>query len=128
MIVSVDGMTLTVNITRNAVKHINARFQGTTLLINAPMKFPPSELDRATTDLARRLVRRVHAASSMQRRMFSRSHSGLRLEFPRRHASRMPRPFATISPGVELPADAPKHPQGTDALRISCEFLVSFRT
>lgn len=57
----IDGVHLTVIVTRKPVKHINARLRGTTLVVSAPLTLSSAELNRAITDLARRLIRRLHA-------------------------------------------------------------------
>lgn len=59
--ITIDGTTLTVEITRKAVKNINARLHGTTLAVSVPLRLPQAELDKIIPDLARRLVRRVAA-------------------------------------------------------------------
>lgn len=58
---TIDDTTLTVEITRKAVKNINARLRGTTLAVSAPLRAPQAELDRIIPELARRLLRRVAA-------------------------------------------------------------------
>jgi predicted metal-dependent hydrolase len=57
----VDGITLTLVVERKPVKNINARLRETTLSVSAPLSTPQSTLDKVIPDLARRLVRRVHA-------------------------------------------------------------------
>jgi predicted metal-dependent hydrolase len=59
--ITVDGVTLTVQIERKRVKNINARLRDTTLSISAPLNTPQAMLDRVIPDLARRLVRRQRA-------------------------------------------------------------------
>jgi predicted metal-dependent hydrolase len=59
--ITIDGVTLTLIVERKRVKNINARLRDTTLMISAPLNAPQATLDRAIPDLARRLVRRVHA-------------------------------------------------------------------
>jgi len=58
---TVDGVELTVLITRTRVKNINARLRGDTLTVSAPTTIPERALAEAVTELARRLVRRVRA-------------------------------------------------------------------
>jgi predicted metal-dependent hydrolase len=59
--ITVDGETLTVIVERKRVKNINARLRESTLLVSAPPSLSKAALDQAIADLARRLVRRVHA-------------------------------------------------------------------
>ena len=59
--ITVDGVTLTLLIERKRVKNINARLHESTLSISAPLNTPQATLDQVIPDLARRLVRRVHA-------------------------------------------------------------------
>lgn len=59
--ITIDGVTLNLVIERKQVKNINARLRGDVLYVSAPMHLPQSTLDQAVSDLARRLVRRVHA-------------------------------------------------------------------
>ncbi|MCS6939268.1 MAG: M48 family metallopeptidase [Roseiflexaceae bacterium] len=59
-VITVDGMTLTVIVTRKAVKNINARLRDTTLSISAPYAVDGADLDQAITTLARRLIQRIH--------------------------------------------------------------------
>src|SRR5215470_1261864 len=59
--ITVDGVTLTLLVERKRVKNINARLRETTLSVSAPLNTPQSTLDKVIPDLARRLVRRVHA-------------------------------------------------------------------
>ncbi len=58
---TVSGTTLNVVVTRKRVKNVNARLRGETLLVSAPLRLAQAELDRAVTELARRLVRRARA-------------------------------------------------------------------
>ena len=58
---TIEGTTLTVEITRKAVKNVNARLHGTILTVSAPLRMPQADLDAIIPDLARRLVRRVAA-------------------------------------------------------------------
>jgi predicted metal-dependent hydrolase len=59
--ITIDGVTLTLLVERKRVKNINARLRETTLSVSAPLSTPQSTLDKVIPDLARRLVRRVHA-------------------------------------------------------------------
>jgi predicted metal-dependent hydrolase len=59
--ITIDGVTLTLVVERKRVKNINARLRETTLSVSAPVNTPQSTLDKVIPDLARRLVRRVHA-------------------------------------------------------------------
>src|SRR5262245_1142028 len=59
--ITIDGVTLTLVVERKRVKNINARLRETTLSVSAPLNTPQSTLDKVIPDLARRLVRRVHA-------------------------------------------------------------------
>lgn len=58
--ISVDGVSLTVQIERKTVKNINARLRDDILLVSAPHRVTQAALDAAIIDLARRLVRRMH--------------------------------------------------------------------
>lgn len=57
----VDGETLTLIIERKQVKNINGRLREGVLYVSAPINLPQSTLDEVIPDLARRLVRRLHA-------------------------------------------------------------------
>jgi predicted metal-dependent hydrolase len=59
--ITIDGVTLTLLVERKHVKNINARLRETTLSVSAPLNTPQATLDQAIPDLARRLVRRMHA-------------------------------------------------------------------
>ncbi len=59
--ITVDGVTLTLQIERKRVKNINARLRGEVLAVSAPLNTPQATLDQVIPDLARRLVRRVRA-------------------------------------------------------------------
>lgn len=59
--ITVDGVTLTLQLERKRVKNINARLNGTTLSVSAPIAVDQQTLDQAIPELARRLVRRAHA-------------------------------------------------------------------
>jgi len=80
----VAGTDLWVVVTRKHVKNVNARLRGTTLLVSAPLRMSPGELDRAITDLARRLLRRARARTL--------NGDGDLLERARRVAARFPSP------------------------------------
>lgn len=58
---SVDGQTLEARIVRKRVRNVNARLNGSQLRISAPPDIPQDELDAIVLELARKLVRRVHA-------------------------------------------------------------------
>jgi predicted metal-dependent hydrolase len=59
--ISIDGVTLRLVLERKRVRHINARLRQETLFISAPHQATQQMLDQVVPDLARRLVRRVHA-------------------------------------------------------------------
>ncbi|MCS6842418.1 MAG: M48 family metallopeptidase [Roseiflexus sp.] len=59
-VITIDGVTLTVIVTRKAVKHINARLRATTLSVSAPYLVNDADLENAISTLARRLIRRIH--------------------------------------------------------------------
>ena len=59
--ITIDGVTLTLLVERKRVKNINARLRDLTLSVSAPLNTPQATLDQVIPDLARRLVRRVHA-------------------------------------------------------------------
>lgn len=59
--ITIDGVTLRLVVERKAVKHVNARLRESTLSISAPLTFPDKKLAEVIDDLARKLVRRVHA-------------------------------------------------------------------
>jgi predicted metal-dependent hydrolase len=59
--ITIDGVTLTLQIERKRVKNINARLRDTRLSVSAPMDTPQSMLDRVIPELARKLLRRAHA-------------------------------------------------------------------
>lgn len=81
---NVDGVELTVLITRTRVKNVNARLRGDTLTVSAPLAIPERVLADAVTDLARQLVRRVRAHEL-------RDDDGL-ASLARRVAARFPTP------------------------------------
>jgi predicted metal-dependent hydrolase len=59
--ITIDGTTLQVVIERKRVRHINARLRRQTLFVSAPPQVEQQFLDRVVADLARKLIRRVHA-------------------------------------------------------------------
>ncbi len=59
--ITIDGTTLQLVIERKRVRHINARLRRQTLFVSAPPQVEQQYLDRVVADLARKLVRRVHA-------------------------------------------------------------------
>lgn len=59
---TVDGITLELVLQRKRVKNVNARLRGSTLLVSAPVGMPEEKLEPAVRGLARRLLRRAHAA------------------------------------------------------------------
>jgi predicted metal-dependent hydrolase len=58
----VDGTALTLALQRKRVKNVNARLRGTTLSVSAPAGMPDAKLEPLIRELARRLLRRAHAA------------------------------------------------------------------
>jgi predicted metal-dependent hydrolase len=59
--ITIGGTALTVLIERKRVKNINARLDGLTVRVSAPMATPRAELERTVLDLARTLLRRARA-------------------------------------------------------------------
>lgn len=59
--INIDGVTLRIVLERKRVRHINARLRKETLFISAPLHATRQLLEQVIPDLARRLVRRVHA-------------------------------------------------------------------
>ena len=59
--ITVEGVAVTVVVTRKRVKNVNARLDGTTVRISAPFHVLKEELDQAIQKLARTLLRRVRA-------------------------------------------------------------------
>jgi predicted metal-dependent hydrolase len=59
---TVDGTTLELVLERKRVKNVNARLEGSTLLVSAPVGMAEEGLESAVRGLARRLLRRAHAA------------------------------------------------------------------
>ena len=82
--VTVDGVTLALVVERKAVKNVNARLRDTTLHVSAPLKMPQADLDGIIVELARKLVRRVHA-----HKVNAEEDA---LELARRVAARFPKP------------------------------------
>lgn len=60
-IVTIDGVTLELKVTRKKVKNINVRLVGSELRVSAPPWVSAGELNKAIEVLARRLVRRERA-------------------------------------------------------------------
>jgi predicted metal-dependent hydrolase len=60
--ISVDGTALTLALERKRVKNVNARLRGATLSVSAPAGMPDAKLEPLVRELARRLLRRAHAA------------------------------------------------------------------
>jgi hypothetical protein len=58
----VDGTALTLALQRKRVKNVNARLRGTTLSVSAPAGMPDAKLEPVIRELARKLLRRAHAA------------------------------------------------------------------
>jgi predicted metal-dependent hydrolase len=58
----VDGTALTLALQRKRVKNVNARLRGTTLSVSAPAEMPDAKLEPVIQELARKLLRRAHAA------------------------------------------------------------------
>lgn len=80
----IDGVTLTMRLTRKRVKNINVRLVGDELRVSAPPWVPANEIDGTVDVLARRLVRRE------RERAVNGQHDALALA--RRVARRFPRP------------------------------------
>ena len=59
--ITVDGVKLTLVVERKRVKHINARLRDSTLSVSVPLMMQHEKLGPIIDDLARKLVRRVHA-------------------------------------------------------------------
>jgi predicted metal-dependent hydrolase len=58
----VDGTALTLALQRKRVKNVNARLRGTTFSVSAPAEMPDAKLEPVIQELARKLLRRAHAA------------------------------------------------------------------
>jgi predicted metal-dependent hydrolase len=82
--VTIDGTTLTMLIERKRVKNINARLDGLTVRVSAPMATPRAELEQTVLDLARTLLRRA--------RVTQVNHLEEALTLARRIAKRFPNP------------------------------------
>lgn len=80
----VDGVALELNVVRKRVKNINARLQGKTLSVSAPLKVSARELDRTIVELAQKLLRRSRSDLV--------NENGGAEAIVRRIASRFPRP------------------------------------
>lgn len=83
---TIDGITLTLEVERKRVKNVNARLAGVRLRISAPPTMPEKELKRVTVELARTLLRR--------RRGRELNHGDDLLQSARRIAARFPAPPA----------------------------------
>ena len=59
--ITVEGATLTLAVERKRVKNVNARLRGSTLFISAPVDLPSNKLHQIAHEMARKLVRRIHA-------------------------------------------------------------------
>jgi predicted metal-dependent hydrolase len=59
--ITIDGVTLSLRLTRKRVRNINARLVGDELRVSAPHGVSDRELDTVVRQLARRLVRRERA-------------------------------------------------------------------
>nr|MBA3948205.1 M48 family peptidase [Herpetosiphonaceae bacterium] len=61
--ITIDGVTLAVEVTRKQVKNVNARLDRrmSTLVISAPLSMSPATLEPIIADLGRKLLRRVRA-------------------------------------------------------------------
>ncbi|MEX1311613.1 MAG: M48 family metallopeptidase [Candidatus Sulfomarinibacteraceae bacterium] len=81
---TVDGVTLRLEVARKKVKNINVRLVGDELRVSAPRWVSARELDEAVDTLARRLVRRERA-----RKINGEDNA---LELARRVARRFPDP------------------------------------
>ncbi len=90
--ISVDGITVTVEVVRKRVKNVNARLRGDTLYISAPHHLDDTTLADMVERLARRLLRR--------RRSRELNAEERTLQLARRIADRFPQDL-TVS-GVEL--------------------------
>ncbi len=59
--ITIDGVTLTLVVEHKRVKNVNARLHESTLSVSVPLTMPREMVDQLIPDLARKLVRRVHA-------------------------------------------------------------------
>jgi predicted metal-dependent hydrolase len=82
--ITIDGTALTVLIQRKRVKNINARLDGLTVRVSAPLTTPKVEVDRTVRDLARTLLRRARATQV--------NHREEALSLAQRIATRFPKP------------------------------------
>ena len=94
--ISVDGVTLVLSVERKRVKRVNARLRGSMLYISAPPEMDHRQLEPAIEELARRLLRRVHAlelnreeALKLSRKVARRSRAttGCRASFVRHQSA-----------------------------------------
>jgi hypothetical protein len=81
---TVDGVTVTLEVERKRVRNVNARLSGLHLRVSAPPTMPARELEKVVTELARTLLRR--------RRGRELNQAGDLLEAARRVADRFPEP------------------------------------
>ena len=81
---TVNGVILELKVVRKRVKNINARLDGSTLLVSAPRHVPKAELDATIEQLAWRLVRRARADAV--------NGDGLAEAIARKIAARFPEP------------------------------------
>jgi predicted metal-dependent hydrolase len=84
--ITIDGTTLTVLVQRKRVKNINARLDGATVRVSAPLSTPRDELERTIHELARTLLRRARATQV--------NHREEALTLAQRVATRFPEPPA----------------------------------
>jgi predicted metal-dependent hydrolase len=82
--VTIDGTALTVLIERKRVKNINARLDGLTVRVSAPLATPRAELEHTVLDLSRTLLRRARATQV--------NHLEEALTLAQRIAKRFPNP------------------------------------
>jgi predicted metal-dependent hydrolase len=82
--ITIDGTTLTVLIQRKRVKNINARLDGRTVRVSAPLATPRAEVERTARELARTLLRRARATQV--------NHTEEALALAQRIAKRFPDP------------------------------------
>jgi predicted metal-dependent hydrolase len=82
--IAVDGVNLKVLVERKRVKNLNARLQGRTVRVSAPLHVPRGEIEAAIPGLARTLLRRERA------REINSEEDALKLV--RRVAARFPNP------------------------------------
>jgi predicted metal-dependent hydrolase len=82
--ITIDGTALTVLVQHKRVKNINARLDGLTVRVSAPLATPRDELDRTIRELARTLLRRARATQV--------NHREEALALAQRIATRFPDP------------------------------------